>query len=274
MNSSNKPVAIVTIVLIALLLCLCCLCIASAFGVLGIVSNLTIDSDSELFQDFQIELPSEPTPEIILDESDINLSPEELNQAQETLTKLNENIVPINDPVELSGRLGGNPDVPNLLIDGNAPYAVGAEKTFWVTNTDTNANFQVTATLQYLGENIYFWIENGVRFRESDLNRLASTFDEEIIPTNREFFGMEWNPGVDGDPRFYVLYAGGLGNSLAGYFSSADELHPDAHPYSNAHEMFLINSDNVSLDDPYIYGTMAHVFQQMIHWNQDRNEAT
>ena len=130
MNSSNKPVAIVTIVLIALLLCLCCLCIASAFGVLGIVSNLTIDSDSELLQDFQIELPSEPTPEIILDESDINLSPEELNQAQETLTKLNENIVPINDPVELSGRLGGNPDVPNLLIDGNAPYAVGAEKTF------------------------------------------------------------------------------------------------------------------------------------------------
>ena len=83
MNSSNKPVAIVSIVLIALLLCLCCLCIASAFGVLGIFSNLTIDGDSDLFQDFQIDFPFEPTPEIILDESDINLSPEELNQAQE-----------------------------------------------------------------------------------------------------------------------------------------------------------------------------------------------
>ncbi len=274
MNSSNKPVAIVTIVLILLLLCLCCLCIASAFGVLGIVSNLSADGDPDLFQDFQFDFPLEETPDISLDESNTNLSPEELNQAHETLTKLNENIVPINDPVELAGRLGGNPDVPNLLIDENAPYAVGDEKTFWVTNTDTNENFQVTATLRYLGENIYFWIENDVRFRQADLDRLASNFDEEIIPTNRDFFGMEWNPGVDGDPRFYVLYAGDLGNSLAGYYSSADELHPDAHPYSNAHEMFLINSDNVSLDDPYIYGTMAHEFQHMIHWYQDRNEET
>ncbi|NLG40547.1 MAG: hypothetical protein GX544_02500, partial [Chloroflexi bacterium] len=130
----------------------------------------------------------------------------------------------------------------------------------------------ISATLQYVGDNIYFWIEDGVRFNQSDLDRLASTFDQEIIPTNREFFGQEWNPGVDGDSRFYVLYAGGLGNSLAGYFSSADELHPDAHPFSNAHEMFLLSSDNVPLNDSYIYGTMAHEFQHMIHWYQDKNE--
>ena len=61
---------------------------------------------------------------------------------------------------------------------------------------------------------------------------------------------------MDGDPRFYILYAGNLGVNLAGYYSSADELHPDAHPYSNAHEMFLISSDNVDLGDSYIYGTM------------------
>lgn len=71
-----------------------------------------------------------------------------------------------------------------------------------------------------------------------------------------------------------MLYAGNLGMNLAGYYSSADELHPDAHPYSNAHEMFLINSDTVDLRDNYIYGTMAHEFQHMIHWYQDRNEET
>ncbi len=81
----------------------------------------------------------------------------------------------------------------------NAPYNVGAQKDFWVSNTDTNENFQISATLQYVGDNIYFWIEDGVRFNQSDLDRLASTFDQEIIPTNREFFGQEWNPGVDGD---------------------------------------------------------------------------
>jgi len=93
-------------------------------------------------------------------------------------------------------------------------------------------------------------------------------------PPTANFLEWEWNPGVDDDPRFYVLYARGLGASLAGYFSSADELHPAAHPYSNAHEMFLLNADTVRLSEDYIYGTMAHEFQHMIHWYQDRNEET
>jgi len=202
------------------------------------------------------------------------LEPEEIDNIQANLETLLTEVVPINDPIDLAERLGGKENVPSTLPDPEAPYQVGAEKTFWVTNTDNNENFQVQATLHYLGDNIYFWIENGVRYQEPDLRQLADAFDQEIVPTNREFFGMEWNPGVDDDPRFYVLYARGLGSSLAGYFSSADELHPAAHPYSNAHEMFLLNADTVRLSENYIYGTMAHEFQHMIHWYQDRNEET
>ncbi|HPK27100.1 MAG TPA: immune inhibitor A [Anaerolineaceae bacterium] len=202
------------------------------------------------------------------------LEPEEIDNIQANLEALLTEVVPINDPIDLAERLGGKENVPSTLPDPEAPYQVGAEKTFWVTNTDNNENFQVQATLRYLGDNIYFWIENGVRYQEPDLRQLADAFDQEIVPTNREFFGMEWNPGVDDDPRFYVLYARGLGSSLAGYFSSADELHPAAHPYSNAHEMFLLNADTVRLSENYIYGTMAHEFQHMIHWYQDRNEET
>ncbi len=202
------------------------------------------------------------------------LEPEEIDNIQANLETLLTEVVPINDPIDLAERLGGKENVPSTLPDLEAPYQVGAEKTFWVTNTDNNENFQVQATLRYLGDNIYFWIENGVRYQESDLRQLADAFDQEIVPTNREFFGMEWNPGVDDDPRFYVLYARGLGSSLAGYFSSADELHPAAHSYSNAHEMFLLNVDTVRLSENYIYGTMAHEFQHMIHWYQDRNEET
>ena len=237
MNSSNKPVAIVSIVLILLLLCLCCLCIASAFGVLGIVSNLTVDGDPDLFQDFQFDFPLEETPEISLDESNTNLSLEELTQAHETLTKLNENIVPINDPVELAGRLGGNPDVPNLLIDENAPYAVGDEKTFWVTNTDTNANFQVNATLQYLGENIYFWIENGVRFRESDLNRLASTLTKKLSQPTANF--SEWS----GIPALMATLVFTFSMPVVwglpcGLFLLCRRTASGCPPIFNAHEMF------------------------------------
>ena len=194
--------------------------------------------------------------------------------AIETLDTLDQTTVPINDPVELAERLGGKKDVPNTLIDPDAPYSVGARKTFWVGNTDTNENFQISAVLQYVGENTYFWIQDGIEYDPSDLQTLGDIFDQQIVPTDREFFGEEWNPGVDGDPHIYVLYAGDLGFSLAGYYSSADELNPLAHEYSNAHEMFLINADNVSLWDSYIYGVLAHEFQHMIHWYTDRNEAT
>lgn len=201
-------------------------------------------------------------------------NPESRESAQETLLTLQEEIVPINDPLDLGERLGGKEDIPEILPDANAPYNLGDGQDFWVTNVDTNETFKVNSTLRYRGDHVYIWIENGVDYNKTDLYALGDTFDDVIYPTNQEFFGSEWSPGVDEDPRIYIVYAGGLGQSLAGYFSSADELHPDAHEYSNAHEMFLINSDNVYLWEDYIYGTLAHEFQHMIHWYRDKNEET
>ena len=113
------------------------------------------------------------------------LEPEEIDNIQANLETLLTEVVPINDPIDLAERLGGKENVPSTLPDPEAPYQVGAEKTFWVTNTDNNENFQVQATLHYLGDNIYFWIENGVRYQEPDLRQLADAFDQEIVPTNR-----------------------------------------------------------------------------------------
>ncbi|MCB2209433.1 immune inhibitor A [bacterium] len=192
----------------------------------------------------------------------------------QTWQTLREAAVPINNPSDLSQRLSGTGEIPLTYPDPNQPYALGAYKEFWVTNVDSNDSFKVSTRLRYLGENTYIWIENGVEYRESDLQKLGDTFDQEIYHRDREFFGSEWSPGVDDDPRIHIVYAGGLGYSLAGYFSSADELHPDAHKYSNAHEMFLINSDNVELWEHYVYTTLAHEFQHMIHWYRDKNEET
>jgi hypothetical protein len=269
----NKLSTNAIILIIIVLLVLFCACAACFFTLTGgaLLGRWGFSTDTPT-----PVLPAQETPapgalENLLDEK---ITQSELAAARQNLNALRSEIVPVNDPVDLAERLGGKVDVPSTLPDPDAPYEVGDRKTFWVSNTDTNENFQVEAVLRFRGDNIYFWIEDGVSYRESDLKRLAETFDQEIIPTNREFFGMEWNPGVDDDPRFYVLYAGGLGSSIAGYFSSADEVHPEAHPYSNAHEMFLINSDTVGLWEDYIYGTMAHEFQHMIHWYQDRNEET
>lgn len=197
-----------------------------------------------------------------------------LTGADQSWQTLQDEVVPINDPTELGQRLAGMDDVPLLLPDPDAPYEVGAVKEFWVTNVDTDKHFTINTTLQYAGDHVYIWIENTVFYDPSDLLAIGDAFDEQIYPTNRAFFGSEWLPGIDGDPHIYIIYTGGLGSSLAGYFSSVDELHPDLREYSNAHETFMINSDNAYLWEKYTYGTLAHEHQHMIHWYTDKNEET
>jgi hypothetical protein len=151
---------------------------------------------------------------------------------------------------------------------------VGDQQSFWVSNTDTNENFQVRATLRYITDHAYFWIENGVDYNSGDLRALADTFEKKIYPTDREFFGSEWSPGVDGDVHLYILYASGLGSHVAGYFSTIDSYSPEIHEYSNGHEMFNLNADGLGLSQEYTFGVLSHEFQHMIHWYRDRNEET
>ena len=277
-REKNKTIIIITIVLLVII-CLVCLClIAVTAGLIAIKNKPLANSFETIF--FTQATPTSPTwptseaSDNFLYNNNIDENLLSTRAADETLRTLLEEVVPINDPLDLAERLSGKENIPELFPDPNKPYQVGDEKMFWVSNTDTNENFQINAVLRYLGDHLYFWIEESVAFNKDNLDKLARTFDQEIYPTTRQFFGSEWLPGVDEDPRIYVLYTGNLGNSVAGYFSSADELHPAAHLYSNAHEMFLINSDTVDLGDDYIYGTMAHEFQHMIHWHNDRNEET
>ncbi|MEJ5223432.1 MAG: hypothetical protein WHV44_03180, partial [Anaerolineales bacterium] len=190
----------------------------------------------------------------------------------DTLSALQNTLVPENDPYDLACRLESKCNISKSVPSG--PFNVGDSKPFWVANTDTNENFQVTATLRYRGDHTYIWIQNGVTYKETDLRILGDTFDKVIYPTNREFFGNELSPGIDGDPRIHILYARGVGSNVLGYFSSADALSPLAHEYSNAHEMFIFNADLARFSDPDTAGTLAHEFQHMIHWTFDRNEAS
>lgn len=196
-----------------------------------------------------------------------------LQVSDETLRVLEQTIVPENNPADIASRLQGILNIPDS-VPYAGPFRVGDQKNFWVTNSDTNQTSQRLATLRYAGDIVYFWIENSVSFNQADLERLARTFEEQMYPTNRNFFGSEWSPGIDNDPHIYILYTTGMGFNVAGYFSSADEIHPIARQDSNAHEMFLINAGNSPLDDEYTYGVLAHEYQHMIHWNTDRNETS
>ncbi|HSQ26913.1 MAG TPA: hypothetical protein VLM80_07295 [Anaerolineales bacterium] len=197
------------------------------------------------------------------------------NLYHETLFVFQNSYPPLFDPFDLSSRLNGQYNLPRQLDGLPVQFQVGDQKTFWVTNNDSNDNFQVQATLQYETEHVYFWIDDRVSsYSQKDLKNLVETFERDIYPTTRAFFGSEWTPGVDNDPHLFILYASGVGRTVAGYFSSTDSYLPIVREYSNAHEMFMLSADVVDLEDEYAYGVLAHEFQHMIHWYTDRNEET
>jgi immune inhibitor A len=264
-NKSNT-----TMIVIGIIVLLCCLCMLLA-GMAGYAFYMLAppSSSSSPSSDFPF-FTEEPTTELQIVRPLGNVS-------DETLKTLQSTIVPPNDPWELACRLNNLCDVPRVMATSALPRSVGEQQNFWVHNLDTNKNNEITATLRYITPHVYFWVqdgEDGVTVNENEMKKLVDEFEEKIYPTTREFFGSEWTPGIDGDEHIYILYARGLGFSIAGYFSSADSVHPLIQEYSNGHEMFLFNADNTALGEEFTYSVLAHEFQHMIHWNLDGNETS
>lgn len=257
----NKTLVILLILLVVIVsFCSCVACGATAFGLRTWLGERDFPSDSEV----EAEVIPAPTP------GDTQTSPE----SQSTLETLLSAEIPINDPVDLAQRLEGKDNIPLTVPVSNLDLPLGTQKSFWVTDTDTAENFQIETSLAAVTDHMYFWVENGVDYSQSALDELVADFEDNIYPTNREFFGSEWFPGVDEDPHLYVIYARGLGFNLAGYYNSTDEYHPDVHEFSNAHETFMLSADNAGLEEKYTFGVLAHEFQHMIHWYRDRNETS
>ncbi len=291
--SKNGWIAFISVVVVVLCACIFCL-IVSLIGVTGYIYNSP--SFSQIFPTNPTEVVAPIASPIVIRPSPQSTvsTPSQLSDPTtpqneiktpaplstsspawvltDTIHTLENAVLPINDPIDLAHRLLGLDDLSPTVAPPTHFFTVGAQQEFWVGNGD-DENFRVSATLQYVTDHSYFWIEDGVDYRDRDLSALANAFENQIYPTDRAFFGSEWIPGIDGDPHIYILYASGIGDDIAGSFSSADEYPSSVNRFSNQHEMFLINADNSPLEDSYTYGILAHELQHMIHWYQDRNES-
>lgn len=281
MQPKNNTVWIVLIVLAVLAVCCCVVVACLSLGVLtlGINAASTVIPDLTLVPpeitlvppfDLPFDLPTQEPP--VTFPTPLPPDSTSLNQAGETLRLLQQAVIPANDPRLLAERYKGMRNIPETL-PAPPDYNPGDETQFWVTNVGTNETRQANFVLAYETSHTYIWVEKGVQTNAAAVKNLAETFENKIYPTNRNFFGSEWTPGIDNDPHIYIVYARDLSNSIAGYFSSSDSIPPQAHPYSNGHESFYLNADTLALDGE-AFSTLAHEFQHMIHHHRDPNETS
>lgn len=199
------------------------------------------------------------------------------SEADETLDALRSSELPGADLHELGVRFLDVPeDTARTISTVNPDYPVDTQREFSVSNVDADLQFEIDATLIYKTDHVYMWVENDYinTINTDNLIEAAELFEEHTYPTNHEFFGSEWLPGVDGDPHLSILHAGNLGGTVAGYFSSPDSYVKSVRADSNEMEMFYINIDNVIINSDFYNGVLAHEFQHMIHWYNDGNEDT
>ncbi|HJS18075.1 MAG TPA: hypothetical protein VJ785_04975 [Anaerolineales bacterium] len=261
-NNPSSSVPKIIGAVIGILVCCSCIAIAAA-GAVAYSAYQQVPDLSTLMPPIMNTVTPQPTPK--LERTPVESVP---NTTLETLEQTN---VPENDPYELACRLQAICSVSGTVAA--QAYSVGDSETFWIGNSDTSEHRQAEFTLIYSTPHSYFWAEEGVNVDESDVQRLMDTFENEIYPTDREFFGSEAIPGIDDDPHIYVLYANDLGSSVGGYFSASDSYHPLVKEYSNAHETYVLSTIQ-PLEDEYAYSTLAHEFVHMIQANSDRNDST
>ncbi|OQY24931.1 MAG: hypothetical protein B6I34_03015 [Anaerolineaceae bacterium 4572_32.1] len=281
MEKQNRTLPIViALVILAFFLCCCC-CAASLAGWTFYIGQ---NPDfQELVEEISATPTGTPVPVIVR----IPLpSPEPLPTPLNTQTPtpppplsteeiLAREIVPERDLRRLARQFKDIGHIPIVVNPTPPAYRQGDTETFWVSNLDSDENFKITAELRYITPHVYMWVQEGYDVDQDDLERSANRFEEHTYPTNRRFFGSEWSPGVDNDVHLHILHAGGLGGSVAGYYSGADEYSSLVNEFSNEKEMFYINLDSsMRPDDSFYDGVLAHEFQHMIHWYTDRNEDT
>jgi immune inhibitor A len=188
---------------------------------------------------------------------------------------LTQAVLPERDQRLLAMRLKYNgQEIP--IVTRHAPFTVnlGSQDTFWITDHQQQPprQFEVTATLKYITPHTYWWVQEGFEVAQDALAQSAERFETQTYPTNRAFFGSEWSPGVDDDVHIHVFMGGVPG--VAGYFAASNEYSRLAEPYSNERELFFINLQAMQPGNDYFNSVLAHEFQHMIHWQQDRNEET
>ena len=186
-------------------------------------------------------------------------------------------VVPVRDLRELALRLDPDVDTIPVVVNDEVPqYSLGDLLEFQVHDVDANRNFAAEAELVYMTDVAYVWAQVDEPFDLDAVSAAVDHFSADTYAKQVEFFGSEWNPGVDNDTRLHILHTNGLGTGIAGYYSSADEYSRLANNFSNEKEMFYVNLSwlNASRNYTYYETLLAHEFQHMIHWYNDRNEET
>lgn len=150
------------------------------------------------------------------------------------------------------------------------------QREFFKVNSeyDISARSSIAATLRFVGEKVYFYIEDAYwdNLNQSQrstalqgMTALSVEFDTTIYSMETAFWGSEARPGVDNDSRITILFQD-LKSGFGGYFESIHGYLKSSASDSNQREMVFLNAKSLGGGFEKVF--LAHEFQHLISHNQ------
>jgi hypothetical protein len=154
------------------------------------------------------------------------------------------------------------------------PLELNARRNFYTYGASIGGDYRVVpARLRFISDSAAWWTGVQTNIPDEEILVAVERFEEVVHPTNRLIFGNEWSPGIDNDRliHFLILEEESWGGYF-GYFSHLNEYPISMQPFSNQREMLTLNASAFALDSETFPGKLAHEYQHLIQWNQDKNE--
>jgi hypothetical protein len=120
--------------------------------------------------------------------------------------------------------------------------APGDTRDFYIFSCYSNNFVSRTCICRYVGENCYIYMDkdDGALYNDQDIyaKNIADYFDTVIYPSVHKYIGIEWNPGIDNDPRIYLVFSRSVGKNA--YYMVQNE-YPNTETISNQCESIYLD---------------------------------
>lgn len=167
-----------------------------------------------------------------------------------------------------------------FFVLSNSVQAVGLGESLSFNTSDKfdfSGRKSISATLRLVGQKAQYFFEDNYWNSRSSVEqdeilaraiRLAGEFDNKIYPQEINLWGAEPNPGIDNDPKIYVVLTN-LVDTAGGFFDTGNLYSKLRVPESNEKETIFLNIRLLlSASERRVFSFFAHEFQHLISFNQ------
>jgi len=145
------------------------------------------------------------------------------------------------------------------------PVFAHAETFNVASDLEAKGNLQVEADAIKSTPHSIAYVQQGVLASRQAIDALIDEFENTTYPRLSAFLGDPWNPGINSDPRFSILFMK-MSPGIGGYYDPENELPRSQYPASNERKIIFLSADYLSRYK--IKEFLAHEFTHSITYNQ------